>query len=146
MDGRTVMMPSETTNTIHQHCSVCKADFDMDVIKQGSTEDVLWLKCPGCQGFLPYMPKEDLTDGEDRVPDEQNVALEDLDVEHAKEYTEDQEYQIGEVLHHRSWHSEGRREGQTPGQSPYDLGSVHPTGACPAPRGRRRSLATPRGS
>ncbi len=108
MDGRTVIMTSETTSSIRQHCSVCKADFDMDVIKQGSTEDVLWLKCPGCQGFLPYMPKEDLTDVEDRVPDEQKFALEDLDVEHAKEYDEKLEYQIGEVLHHRSWNDFGK--------------------------------------
>jgi len=106
MDGRTVMMP-ETTSSIRQHCSVCKADFDMDVIKQGSTEDVLWLKCPGCQGFLPYMPKEDLADVE-RVPDEQKFALEDLDVEHAKEYDEALEYHIGEVLHHRSWNDFGK--------------------------------------
>lgn len=103
-------MPSETTETtttIRQHCSVCKADFDMDVIKQGSTEDVLWLKCPGCQGFLPYMPKEDLADVE-RMPDEQKVALEDLDVEHAKEYDEKLEFQIGEILHHRSWNDFGK--------------------------------------
>jgi hypothetical protein len=79
----------------------------MDVIKQGSTEDVLWLKCPGCQGFLPYMPKEDLADV-DKAPDEQKFALEDLDVENAKEYTEELEYQIGEVLHHRSWNDFGK--------------------------------------
>ncbi len=106
MDGRTVIMPSETTSSIRQHCSVCKADFDMDVIKQGSTEDVLWLKCPGCQGFLPYMPKE-LTDV-GVVPDEQKFALEDLDVEHAKEYDEKLEFQIGEILHHRSWNDFGK--------------------------------------
>ena len=69
-----------SSSTIRQHCSVCKADFDMDIIKQGSTEEVLWLKCPGCQGFLPYMPKEDMTGADDRVPDEQLVAIEDLDL------------------------------------------------------------------
>jgi hypothetical protein len=77
----------------------------MDIIKQGSTEDVLWLKCPGCQGFLPYMPKEDL-DAE--MPEEQSVAIEDLDVEHAKEYSDDQEFLIGEVIHHRSWNDFGK--------------------------------------
>jgi hypothetical protein len=96
-----------SSNTIHQHCSVCKADFDMDIIKQGSTEDVLWLKCPGCQGFLPYMPKEDV-DGADSVPEEESVAIEDLDVESAKEYAESDEYQIGEVIHHRSWNDFGK--------------------------------------
>jgi hypothetical protein len=96
-----------SSTTIRQHCSVCKTDFDMDIIKQGSTEDVLWLKCPGCQGFLPYMPKEDLDDA-DSVPAEQTVAIEDLDVEHAREYSEDGEYQIGEVIHHRSWNDFGK--------------------------------------
>ena len=96
-----------SSNTIRQHCSVCKADFDMDIIKQGSTEDVLWLKCPGCQGFLPYMPKEDL-DAADEKPEEQSVAIEDLDVEHAKEYSDVEEYEIGEVIHHRSWNDFGK--------------------------------------
>jgi hypothetical protein len=101
-------MPGLTSSTtIHQHCSVCKADFDMDIIKQGSTEDVLWLKCPGCQGFLPYMPKEDLDDA-DRIPEEQSLALEDIAVESAKEYSEDQEYEVGEVIHHRSWNDYGK--------------------------------------
>jgi len=99
-------MPSLSSSTIRQHCSVCKADFDMDIIKQGSTEDVLWLKCPGCQGFLPYMPKEENT--EDRIPDEQSVALEDLEVESAREYSEDQEFEVGEVIHHRSWNDFGK--------------------------------------
>lgn len=100
-------MPDVTSTTIHQHCSVCKADFDMDIIKQGSTEDVLWLKCPGCQGFLPYMPKEDLDDA-DRIPDEQSLALEDIEVERAREYSEDQEFEVGEVIHHRSWNDYGK--------------------------------------
>ncbi|HEX5132293.1 MAG TPA: hypothetical protein VFX92_07390 [Candidatus Krumholzibacteria bacterium] len=107
MVARTVDMPSASSTTIHQHCSVCKADYDMDIIKQGSTEDVLWLKCPGCQGFLPYMPKEDL-DAADRIPDEQSLALEDLEVESAKEYSEDQEFEVGEVIHHRSWNDYGK--------------------------------------
>src|SRR5258706_15232 len=107
-----------SSNTIHQHCSVCKADFDMDIIKQGSTEDVLWLKCPGCQGFLPYMPKEDL---EDDLPEEKAVAIEDLDVEHAKEYSEADEYQIGEVIHHRSWNDFGKIVAKI-----YRVGAVFP--------------------
>ncbi len=100
-------MSSLSSTTIHQHCSVCKADFDMDIIKQGSSEDVLWLKCPGCQGFLPYMPKEDLDDA-DRMPDEQSLALEDLEIESAREYSNDQEYEVGEILHHRSWNDYGK--------------------------------------
>jgi hypothetical protein len=79
----------------------------MEIIKQGSSENVVWLKCPGCQGFLPYMPDEESeakTDtGEDRP-----LALEDLDVETAKEYSEDQLYDIGEIIHHRSWNDYGK--------------------------------------
>jgi len=100
-------MSSVTSTTIHQHCSVCKADFDMEIIKQGSSEDVLWLKCPGCQGFLPYMPKEDLDDA-DRIPEEQSLALEDIEVESAREYSEDQEFEVGDVIHHRSWNDFGK--------------------------------------
>jgi hypothetical protein len=54
------------------------------------------------------MPKEEAEAGEDRVPEEQTVAIEDLDVEHAKEYSEGEEYQIGEVIHHRSWNDFGK--------------------------------------
>jgi hypothetical protein len=104
-------MPSLSSTTIHQHCSVCKADFDMDIIKQGSTEDVLWLKCPGCQGFLPYMPKEDL-DGADQLPDEESLALEDIEVEKAREYSDDQEFEVGEIIHHRSWNDYGKVVGK----------------------------------
>jgi hypothetical protein len=83
----------------------------MDIIKQGSTEDVLWLKCPGCQGFLPYMPKEDL-DGADQLPDEESLALEDIEVEKAREYSDDQEFEVGEIIHHRSWNDYGKVVGK----------------------------------
>ncbi|MDH4036077.1 MAG: hypothetical protein OEX18_06600 [Candidatus Krumholzibacteria bacterium] len=100
-------MTGVTSTTIHQHCSVCKADFDMDIIKQGSKEDVLWLKCPGCEGYLPYMPKDELDDA-DRIPQEQSLALEDIEVESATEYSEDRDYEVGEVIHHRSWNDYGK--------------------------------------
>ena len=48
------IMPGTETKTIKQYCSVCKDHFDMEVVKQGSGKGVIWLKCPGCQGFLPY--------------------------------------------------------------------------------------------
>ena len=53
-------MPSTETQTINQYCSVCKDQFDMEVVKQGSSKGVIWLKCPGCQGFLPYTGVEQL--------------------------------------------------------------------------------------
>ncbi len=81
----------------------------MEVVKQGSSKSVVWLKCPGCQGFLPYMPDEN-----DEVKDksaqekESAIALEDLDVENAREYSESGTYEIGEIVHHRSWNDFGK--------------------------------------
>ena len=99
---------SSNTNAIKQHCSVCKSDFEMEIIKQGSGEGVVWLKCPGCQGFLPYMPDEDADAASSESSAEKPVALEDLDVENAKEYSEDQIFEIAEVIHHRSWNDYGK--------------------------------------
>ena len=100
-------MQGVSSSTIRQHCSVCKADFDMEIIKQGAGEGVVWLKCPSCQGFLPYMQEGD---NEAAVEDKSEVAvaLEDLDVDGAKEYTDDQIYEIGDVVHHRSWNDFGK--------------------------------------
>jgi len=79
----------------------------MEIIKQGAGEGVVWLKCPSCQGFLPYMQEgETEAAGEDKS--DAAVALEDLDVEAAKEYTDDQIYEIGDVIHHRSWNDFGK--------------------------------------
>jgi hypothetical protein len=79
----------------------------MEVIKQGSSENVVWLKCPGCQGFLPYIPDEDDGKRSTQAVDEA-IALEDLDVEDAREYTERDIFQVGEVIHHRSWNDFGK--------------------------------------
>ena len=103
-------MPGTKTNTINQYCSVCKDHFDMEVVKQGSSKGVIWLKCPGCQGFLPYMPdeNEESSDQEGQQGSGADLALEDLDIETAKEYSEDQIYEIGDIIHHRSWNDFGK--------------------------------------
>ena len=101
-------MQSVSSKAIRQHCSVCKADFEMEVIKQGSGEGVVWLKCPSCQGFLPYMPEDDAAAESETIPDANVVAIEDLDVENALEYSEREEYQLGDVIHHRSWNDYGK--------------------------------------
>lgn len=82
----------------------------MEVVKQGSSKSVIWLKCPGCQGFLPYMPDDhdEAEEGKTQVPDDTEIALEDLDIENAKEYDEGELYQVGEILHHRSWNDFGK--------------------------------------
>ena len=103
-------MPGTDTRTINQYCSVCKDHFDMEVVKQGSGKGVIWLKCPGCQGFLPYMQEEAKEDEQrkDEAAEVSEIALEDLDIENAKEYSENEIYDIGEILHHRSWNDYGR--------------------------------------
>lgn len=79
----------------------------MEIIKQGSSENVVWLKCPGCQGFLPYMPDEG-ADQEDAQPGDEAIALEDLDIESAREYSDKERFEIGDVIHHRSWNDYGK--------------------------------------
>jgi len=112
-------MPGTDIKTINQYCSVCKDHFDMEVVKQGSGKGVIWLKCPGCQGFLPYMQEEadEEEQRSDEVAEASEIALEDLDIEQAKEYSENEIYDIGEILHHRSWNDYGRivSKGQLPG-------------------------------
>ena len=97
---------------INQHCSVCKKDFDMEVVDgDEKSDDVIWLKCPGCEGFLPYMREEKggNTGGESAEPSE--LAPEDLDSEekeNAKEYVESGEYDVDDVIYHRSWNDYGK--------------------------------------
>ena len=38
---------------ILQYCSVCKAEYDMDVVPTADDDGVLWLQCPVCKGYLP---------------------------------------------------------------------------------------------
>jgi hypothetical protein len=104
----TARMQRTDSKSINQFCSVCKSDFDMEIIKQGSNESVLWLKCPGCKGFLPYMPDEDTEASSSDADGDETVALEDLDIENAKEYIESNVYEVGEIIHHRSWNDYGR--------------------------------------
>ncbi len=103
-------MPSTKTRTVNQYCSVCKDHFDMEVVKQGSSKGVVWLKCPGCRGFLPYMPDEREEEEKRKKAESQEteIALEDLDVENAKEYSDNEVYAIGEIVHHRSWNDFGK--------------------------------------
>lgn len=82
----------------------------MEVVKQGSGKGVIWLKCPGCQGFLPYMPDEsdEVEEPKDQKSPGNEIAIEDLDIENAKEYSEDQIYEVGDIVHHRSWNDFGK--------------------------------------
>ncbi len=63
------------------------------------------------------MPDEDTEASSSDADGEDAVALEDLDVENAKEYVESDVYEVGEIIHHRSWNDYGRivSKGQLPG-------------------------------
>ena len=100
--------------TIRQYCSVCKKTFDMPVVEE-SSKDVIWLSCPGCKGFLPYMKEseefifEDETEkGKEAVEIDEDIAPEDIDKENAREYIETEEYNIGDIIYHRSWNDYGK--------------------------------------
>jgi hypothetical protein len=105
-----MIMQSTNAKTMLQYCSVCKQHFEMEVVEQGTTDNVIWLKCPGCQGFLPRTEEEEETAQISKTVEEQpgEIALEDLDIESAKEYSEADEYVIGDVIHHRSWNDFGK--------------------------------------
>ena len=104
---------------INQYCSVCKAHFEMEEVKQGSSKGVVWLKCPGCKGFLPYMPEgqEEDSEGKAQQKEDQQLAIEDLEIENAREYSDDEIYELGDVVHHRSWNDFGKvvSKGELPG-------------------------------
>ncbi len=97
--------------TIEQYCSVCKETYEMPVVDEPDDHDVVWLKCPGCAGFLPYMTDQGkhIDESHDEEEGEAgDLALEDIDVESAKEYVEKNEYEVGEVIYHRSWNDYGK--------------------------------------
>jgi len=86
----------------------------MPVVEEADNHDVVWLKCPGCQGFLPYM-LDSVVSGEgtenydvSTQTDTEDLALEDIDQEKAREYRESNEYKIGEIIYHRSWNDYGK--------------------------------------
>ncbi|MBN1884560.1 MAG: hypothetical protein JW876_03415 [Candidatus Krumholzibacteriota bacterium] len=100
-------MIARKTKSIEQYCSVCKETFDMPVAEE--RDDVVWLQCPGCKGYLPFMTGEKPGEG-DGSGDAggQDLAPEDFDPESAREYSESEEYEVGEIVYHRSWNDYGK--------------------------------------
>lgn len=111
MAERNGKVANTESRTIEQYCSVCKKKFDMPVVEEAEANDVIWLKCPGCNGYLPYMTESaHLGDGgdagfEDEIRD---LALEDIDVDKAREYAESENYEVGDIVYHRSWNDYGK--------------------------------------
>ncbi len=99
------------SKTIEQYCSVCKETYEMPVVEEPDDHDVVWLKCPGCAGFLPYMTDQgkhvdkSAAEKDGEIGD---LALEDIDIESAREYTEKDVYEVNEVIYHRSWNDYGK--------------------------------------
>lgn len=111
---RKLKSKKERERTIEQFCSVCKKTFEMPVVEEAENQDVIWLNCPGCRGYLPYMLNQDDVDEAEENEKEairkgsDDLAIEDLYTEDAREYSELNEYQVGEVIYHRSWNDYGK--------------------------------------
>ena len=94
---------SESGILMRQYCSVCKDHLEMTVVSDTNEDGVVWLKCPRCHGILPHME-----DSGSAVDDEvQADPLADIDISRAKPYDPSQNYEEGEVLHHRGWDDYG---------------------------------------
>ena len=100
--------------TIDQYCSVCKKSFDMEVVEEADNNEVLWLKCPDCEGFLPYMVESDDEDPDESGSGEQDAldaAPDDFsneDKDNALEYDKTGEYKVDDIIYHRSWNDYGK--------------------------------------
>lgn len=98
--------------TIEQRCSVCRKDFEMEVVEGDENSEVLWLRCPQCEGYLPYMTSEGIDEDSDGgvsvTGGEDDLALEDIDRDKAVEYEETAEYEIDDIIYHRSWNDYGK--------------------------------------
>jgi hypothetical protein len=104
----------ERGKTVEQYCSVCKKTFEMPIVEESDNQDVIWLNCPGCRGYLPHMlNQEDIDEVEETEKEEAgakggDLAIEDLSTENAREYQEGGDYTVGEVIYHRSWNDYGK--------------------------------------
>ncbi len=60
---------------IRQYCSVCKAEYDMEVVPAGDGDDdpVVWLRCPSCEGYLPKI-RDSKAFRKDAAPEAEDTA------------------------------------------------------------------------
>jgi hypothetical protein len=111
---RKVKTKKERGRTIEQYCSVCKKTFDMPVVEEAENQDVIWLNCPGCRGYLPHMTnQEEVAEAEEHEREtaraaSEDISIEDLSTDSAREYQESNEYQVGDIIYHRSWNDYGK--------------------------------------
>jgi len=60
--------------TILQYCSVCKTEYDMEIVPTADDDGVLWLQCPTCRGFLPKVKSASNVPMIESTPDETQTA------------------------------------------------------------------------
>lgn len=88
---------------MRQYCSVCKDHLEMTVVSDTSEDGVIWLKCPRCKGILPHMEET----GEETAQTATEDPLEEIDISQAVPYDSTRVYEVGDVVHHRSWNDYG---------------------------------------
>jgi len=106
--------------TIEQYCSVCKKTFQMEIVDDSDSNEVIWLKCPGCEGFLPYMTGMESEEKQEGTDNKYELAPEDLTADERKNalvYNQVEEYKIDDIIYHRSWNDYGKviEKGALPG-------------------------------
>lgn len=117
MTQRKLKNKKEEKRTVAQYCSYCKKTYDMPVVEEAEDQEVIWLKCPGCSGYLPRMLDQEeveIAEGEDSESvdagetESIEISLEDIDIEKAREYRDSDLFEIGDIVYHRSWNDYGK--------------------------------------
>jgi hypothetical protein len=83
-------------------CSVCQRVVKMDMLRKGPDDEVTWLKCPDCEGYVPFLSssaKEMMGLEEDFLG---TVIPDDV-----PQYDMSQNYDIGQVFYHPVWDDYG---------------------------------------
>ncbi len=91
-----------------QYCSVCKDVLDMEVVEEGGEDEVTWLKCPQCKGILPHMKLDGEAEAKIAAGAENEFCLETVQDAEVIEYDSQRQFEVGNVIYHRSWNDYGR--------------------------------------
>jgi hypothetical protein len=88
-----------------QYCSVCKDYYDMEVVEEGEGNEVTWLRCPHCQGILPFM---ELKEEPESAAEDDKFGLNSFTDDEVIEYDSRSNFEVGHVIYHRSWNDYGK--------------------------------------
>ena len=77
--------------TILQYCSVCKTEYEMEIVPTADDDGVLWLQCPACKGFLPKVKSVEAPAANEPVaePKDEAVAEPSVDTPDETQVTDD---------------------------------------------------------